>query len=342
MHGRPANFDPYRLLNVAPQADAESIHAAYRRLARLYHPDLNQTPEAAERMRAINAAYRVLSDPAKRAAYDAYRYLPRAQPVATTYRRTAPPPAPPVGYTPPTQLQRRVDRIVVVVGIILLLLIGFYVVSVWPYLEPNVQERGQVRSAPAPLASHSTDHPTGPVPQRVRTDDRLRSFPGTVLVAPESLPPFSSLPVVQVDGTGQGIARYAVYYGDWSVGGATISGLIGRSAFDNSVPRLPNCAAENAYCSGPAPGQTAGTDGLELFRAPDLVGDYPAVAIHRVCCNGTFWSVAWYEPKANVSYAVDLSRALALQFGSNTITADNLSGARGVASLAKQLVRLPS
>ncbi|HET6317983.1 MAG TPA: J domain-containing protein [Chloroflexota bacterium] len=337
--------DFYRLLQVAPQADTEAIHAAYRRLARVYHPDLNQTPEAAERMRAINAAYRVLSDPAKRAAYDAYRYLPGVQPAVatTTYRRTAPPPTPPVGYTPPTQLQRRVDRIVIVVGIILLLLIAFYTVNVIPFAERQFEAQRRALPTRGPSGSASTEHPVAAtVPQRLRGDDRLRSFPGTVLVAPESLPPFSSLPIAQVDGTGQGIARYAVYYGDWSVGGATISGLIGRSAFDNSVPRMPNCAADDTYCTGPAPGQTAGADGLELFRAPDLVGDLPAVAIHRVCCNGTFWSVAWYEPKANVSYAVDLSRALALQFGSNAITADNLSGARGVASLAKQLVRLPS
>ena len=62
-----AATDPYRILQVSPNADLEAIHAAYRRLARRYHPDLNPQPEAAERMRAINAAYGVLSDPARRA-----------------------------------------------------------------------------------------------------------------------------------------------------------------------------------------------------------------------------------------------------------------------------------
>src|SRR6266852_5270252 len=74
-----AATDPYRILQVAPNADLEAIHAAYRRLARRYHPDLNPQPEAAERMRAINGAYGLLSDPARRAVYDARRYFPRSQ-----------------------------------------------------------------------------------------------------------------------------------------------------------------------------------------------------------------------------------------------------------------------
>jgi hypothetical protein len=338
--------DLYRVLQVEPHADAEAIQAAYRRLARLYHPDLNTQPGAAERMRAINAAYRVLSDPARRAAYDARRYLPRARSTTVAYRPVPPTPRP-VTYTPPTNLQRRVDRVVAVVGVVLLLLIGFYVVSVWPYMERAFQEERGMLPRPVPIlsapsnATRSTDHAMAPVSQRVRNDNGLRAFPGTVLVAPESLPPFSSLPITRIDANGLGLARYAVYYGDWSVGGATISGLVGRSAFDNAVPRLAGCAAEAAYCSGPAPGQTSGNDGFELFRPGDLIEDYPAVATHRVCCNGTFWSVAWYEPRANMSYAVDLSRALALQFASNTVDPDNLAAARGVAGLARQLVRLP-
>ncbi len=342
MSGSVATDDLYRVLQVEPHADAEAIQAAYRRLARLYHPDLNKQPGAAERMSAINAAYRVLSDPVRRAAYDARRYLPRVQPVraTTSYRSTAAPP-PKIGYAPPTHLQRQVDRVVAVVGVILLLLIGFYIVNVFPYIE----EQQALDRRPAPLArsaaATSTEHPGGiPVPQRIANDDRLRGFPGTVLVAPESLPPFSSLPVVQIDATGQGIARYAVYYGDWSRGGATITGLRGNS-FSANVPTLPGCAAEATYCVGPAPGQTSGGNGMELFREPDLMADNPAVGVHRVCCNGTFWTIAWYEPRANTSYAVDLSRSLALQFGSHDLGQQNLAAARAIASIGKQLVRLP-
>jgi DnaJ domain len=59
----------YVTLGVAPDASAAEIRDAYRALARRYHPDL--APEAAARMAAINEAYRVLGEPARRAVYDA-------------------------------------------------------------------------------------------------------------------------------------------------------------------------------------------------------------------------------------------------------------------------------
>ncbi len=65
--------DYYEILQVHPKAEPEVIEAAYRRLARLYHPDVSRRPDAAERMRQINLAYEVLSDPQKRRAYDAAR-----------------------------------------------------------------------------------------------------------------------------------------------------------------------------------------------------------------------------------------------------------------------------
>ncbi|MER3486027.1 MAG: hypothetical protein C4345_08715, partial [Chloroflexota bacterium] len=65
--------DYYEILQVHPRAEPEVIEAAYRRLARLYHPDVSRRPDAGERMRQINLAYEVLSDPQKRRAYDAAR-----------------------------------------------------------------------------------------------------------------------------------------------------------------------------------------------------------------------------------------------------------------------------
>lgn len=65
--------DYYRVLQVDPQAEEEVIEAAYRRLARKYHPDVYAGPDAAERMRELNLAYSVLRDPAKRQEYDAAR-----------------------------------------------------------------------------------------------------------------------------------------------------------------------------------------------------------------------------------------------------------------------------
>ncbi len=62
--------DYYAILQVHPRAEQDVIDAAYRRLAAKYHPDVNPSPDATARMQQINAAHRVLSDPARRAAYD--------------------------------------------------------------------------------------------------------------------------------------------------------------------------------------------------------------------------------------------------------------------------------
>jgi len=60
----------YEILGVSPTATPEEIKSAYRHLSKLYHPDLNPSPEATIRMKEINCAYDVLKDPARRAAYD--------------------------------------------------------------------------------------------------------------------------------------------------------------------------------------------------------------------------------------------------------------------------------
>jgi curved DNA-binding protein CbpA len=65
--------DPYKTLQVDPEAEDEVIAAAYRRLARKYHPDVAAGAEAAARMAAINAAWEVVGDPVRRAAFDRQR-----------------------------------------------------------------------------------------------------------------------------------------------------------------------------------------------------------------------------------------------------------------------------
>jgi curved DNA-binding protein CbpA len=62
--------DPYKILQVDPEAEDEVIQAAYRRLAQKYHPDRSVGPEASDRMVAINAAWGLIGTPERRAAYD--------------------------------------------------------------------------------------------------------------------------------------------------------------------------------------------------------------------------------------------------------------------------------
>ena len=63
--------DYYRILGKKRGASAEEIKAAYRRLARQYHPDLNQgDAQAEERFKEVQEAYDVLGDPKKRRQYD--------------------------------------------------------------------------------------------------------------------------------------------------------------------------------------------------------------------------------------------------------------------------------
>jgi curved DNA-binding protein len=63
--------DYYAVLGIARDATADDIKKAFRRLARKYHPDVSKEPDAAARMGEINEANAVLSDPERRAAYDA-------------------------------------------------------------------------------------------------------------------------------------------------------------------------------------------------------------------------------------------------------------------------------
>ena len=66
--------DYYQILEVDQTASTKQIKDAYRKLAFKYHPDRNsQNPAAAEKMKALNEAYAVLSDPVKRREYDTLR-----------------------------------------------------------------------------------------------------------------------------------------------------------------------------------------------------------------------------------------------------------------------------
>ena len=59
----------YQVLQVDPNASPEVIEAAYRRLAKIYHPEVNKSPDAERKMKQINSAYQVLRDPVARWQY---------------------------------------------------------------------------------------------------------------------------------------------------------------------------------------------------------------------------------------------------------------------------------
>ena len=65
--------DYYEVLGVQPTASQDELQAAYRRLSRGYHPDVNKDPGAEERFKEVGQAYSVLSDRESRARYDAER-----------------------------------------------------------------------------------------------------------------------------------------------------------------------------------------------------------------------------------------------------------------------------
>ncbi|HXB56318.1 MAG TPA: DnaJ domain-containing protein, partial [Vicinamibacteria bacterium] len=63
--------DYYKILGVPKTASEKEIKAAYRKLARKHHPDVNpDNPKAEARFKDINEANEVLSDKAKRRRYD--------------------------------------------------------------------------------------------------------------------------------------------------------------------------------------------------------------------------------------------------------------------------------
>ncbi len=68
--------DYYETLGVGKTADAKELKNAFRSLARKYHPDKNDAPDADEKFKEIQEAYAVLSDDDKRRAYDRFGHNP--------------------------------------------------------------------------------------------------------------------------------------------------------------------------------------------------------------------------------------------------------------------------
>ena len=127
---RDPDFDPYKVLQIDPEADLEIIRLVYRRLARKYHPDVTPGPDAATRMLELNTAFEILGDAARRERFDRERALreqirrdqvirpsdsgpsgparaPGGRPGAGAAPRTGPDPGPLVGGAPRPQTVSR-------------------------------------------------------------------------------------------------------------------------------------------------------------------------------------------------------------------------------------------
>jgi curved DNA-binding protein CbpA len=133
--------DYYAVLQVLPDADAEVIAAAYRSLARKYHPDHSPDTAAAQRMRELNEAFEVLGDAERRREYDASRPrhpapfvpAPPARSRTEEMRRPTRDPAPAVDSASPPKRRGRSTRPVVLSFVWLGCLVGAIAASwaVW-------------------------------------------------------------------------------------------------------------------------------------------------------------------------------------------------------------------
>jgi len=96
--------DYYQVLQVQSDADLEVIKAAYRSLSKKYHPDLNATAEAEEKMKLLNEAYNAVCDPERRQAYDK-----QCTTQAATKAKTTTPATPAAPQKRPSRPKQRKD-----------------------------------------------------------------------------------------------------------------------------------------------------------------------------------------------------------------------------------------
>jgi len=95
--------DHYEILQVSPNADAETIHRIYRLQARRFHPDNLESGDA-EIFKKLSQAYEILSDPKRRESYDReHREARRREGGPFGPGVAEPPPAPPLT----DEMQRR-------------------------------------------------------------------------------------------------------------------------------------------------------------------------------------------------------------------------------------------
>jgi hypothetical protein len=95
--------DYYEILQVSPSAEPEIIEAAYKKLAQKYHPDVNKSPTAIEKMKKINIAHDVLGDTVQRKRYHAEWLQRKGEKTSYTGTHAPPEPKPSSKYQPRQQ-----------------------------------------------------------------------------------------------------------------------------------------------------------------------------------------------------------------------------------------------
>jgi curved DNA-binding protein CbpA len=95
--------DPYHVLQVTPDAEPEVIQAAYRALARKYHPDMGGSDM---RMAKLNAAWETVGDYGGRAQYDREQRAATAEQTAQTEGHAVPERPPATTASPPRRSAR--------------------------------------------------------------------------------------------------------------------------------------------------------------------------------------------------------------------------------------------
>jgi hypothetical protein len=341
--------DHYAVLELPRNAEPHAVAAAYRRLARVYHPDVNTGPGAAERMRTINAAYAVLADPRLRAAYDARLHggIESAGPVGThprTYSRT-----------------RLIGTLFVAVlaGFAALTCVlssqvpltttaGGYVIL--PRATATALARGPISPAStasgASSASGALAATRGPIAiePALGANVLLRRFPRPVLVPPAGVAPFAGLTLEasRISGTTCGedgymcVPRYVIDFGEWNPTGARLSAFGGRATFDSAAPRAAECAERTAACTVAS---VPGRPGATYVRDLSVRSGQPAVASVRACCAAPYWTLAWYDPASDTSYRLELAGAAATIDGTPD-SVDSVEAANRLADIASTLVPL--
>lgn len=189
-------YDPdhYKILGVAYDSDDVVIQAAYKALMRKYHPDTNTDSDANMRAQAFNAAFAVLGDPARRAAYDASRATHGNAASPPPQGDPPPPPAPPRAVPKPFGFPMRLPANKapwIIAVVVVLVLIVATSGSQRPYRASN-----DATDVPA-TAAITTAASAPPLPGVPNASPSLAGQDGNFLQAvpaPSSLP-FAASPV---------------------------------------------------------------------------------------------------------------------------------------------------